>query len=174
MANCVWKLQNPCLLPGCSTFFNGQKRLFFSVPAPLCASAGGHTLVDLWEEELHLSFWLEFGWVEGAELHNGAKVFFKAYYFENICWQNCGNWHVIYDVVTWKRYDFAKKCQMLLMILEICQNSNVTTLSKNFFKMHIFYNFFLKPATCWLRLHKLLGLSYDFWSALSFEQQTDG
>ena len=74
----IRKFQNPCLLPGCSTFFNGQKRLFFSVPAPLCASAGGHTLVDLWEEELHLSFWLEFGWVEGAELNNGAKFFLSS------------------------------------------------------------------------------------------------
>ena len=33
-----------------------------------------------------------------------------------------------YDAVTWKRHDFAKKCQMLLMILEICQNSNVAVL----------------------------------------------
>ena len=79
-----WKLQNPHLLPGCSTFFNGQKRLFFSVPAPLCASAGGHTLVDLWEEELHLSFWLEFGWVEGAELDNGDKVFSKVVFQTNV------------------------------------------------------------------------------------------
>ena len=79
-----WKLQNPRLMPGCSTFFNGQKRLFFSVPAPLCASAGGHTLVDLWEEELHLSFWLEFGWVEGAELDNGDKVFSKVVFQTNV------------------------------------------------------------------------------------------
>ena len=47
-------------------FLMVRRGSFFSVPAPLCATAGGHTLVDLWEEELHLSFWLEFGWVESG------------------------------------------------------------------------------------------------------------